>query len=82
MEPITVTGVEFYCKENAKVHHTEEYDLVNAEVPTPILRRGENFILALRFDRDYNPDTDAIRIRFGFGKEKYTFGNLLRRFCF
>lgn len=67
MDPITVTGVELYCKENAKVHHTEEYDLINAEVPTAILRRGENFYIALRFNRPYDGKTDAIRISFGFG---------------
>lgn len=68
MQPISVTGVEFYSKDNSKVHHTEDYDLVNAEEPTPILRRGENFYVALRFDRPYSADTDAIRISFGFGK--------------
>lgn len=68
MEPLNVVGVEFYCKENAKVHHTEEYDLINSETPTPILRRGESFYIALRFDRPYDTKADAIRISFGFGK--------------
>lgn len=68
MEPIAVIGTEFYCKENAKVHHTQEYDLVEAEQPTPILRRGEAFYVALRFNRPFEEEQDALRIILNFGR--------------
>lgn len=71
MDPIAVVGVEFYTKDNAKLHHTEEYDLINGEMPTPILRRGENFFVALRFDRPFDAELDVIRLSFGFGKKQY-----------
>lgn len=69
MEPINVERVEFYPKENAKEHKTTEYDLVSSsDVPTPIFRRGFNFFFAVKFDRDFDPSTDALRVHFNFGK--------------
>ncbi|CAH1183736.1 unnamed protein product [Phaedon cochleariae] len=69
MEPISVTSTELYCKDNAKRHHTEEYDLVKAETPTCILRRGDSFFLALKFDRNFDVEKDVIRVSFGFGEK-------------
>nr|XP_023022029.1 hemocyte protein-glutamine gamma-glutamyltransferase-like isoform X1 [Leptinotarsa decemlineata]XP_023022031.1 hemocyte protein-glutamine gamma-glutamyltransferase-like isoform X1 [Leptinotarsa decemlineata] len=69
MEPLTITGTELYIRDNAKQHHTDEYDLVKAETPTCILRRGAEFFLALRFNRDYDIEKDIIRISFGFGEK-------------
>lgn len=68
MEPLQVVRTDFYCKENAKAHHTDEYDLVKADPPTPVLRRGANFAMAIQFNRAFNPDFDVIRVRFEFGK--------------
>lgn len=69
MDPIEVQLTEFYPKDNARESHTEEYDLVNSpDFPTPILRRGCNFFLAIRFNREIDETVDVIRVRFGFGK--------------
>lgn len=70
MEPLQVVRTDFYCKENAKAHHTDEYDLVKADPPTAVLRRGANFAMAIQFNRAFNPDFDVIRVRFEFGKYK------------
>ncbi|CAG9771687.1 unnamed protein product [Ceutorhynchus assimilis] len=67
MEPIQPVGTEFYCKENAKESHTDMYDLLDTEVPFPVLRRGCNMFFAIRFDRDYVPTQDVIRVRFTIG---------------
>lgn len=70
MEPIKVDCVEFYARENAKESRTLEYDLVSAsEVPTAIFRRGCNVYFAVRFDRNYEPKQDAVRIQFCFGEK-------------
>lgn len=69
MEPMTVTGVDFFCQENAKGHHTDEYDLTKGETPTPILRRGEIFKLGINLNRAYDTEKDVIRVSFGFGEK-------------
>ncbi|CAG9854836.1 unnamed protein product [Phyllotreta striolata] len=69
MEPATVTGVNFHALENSKPHHTDEYDLVKSETPTPILRRGETFLMSISLNRKYDPEHDVIRISFGFGEK-------------
>ncbi|KAG6439855.1 hypothetical protein O3G_MSEX001145, partial [Manduca sexta] len=59
---------EFYSRDNSKDHHTEQYDLVNDNIlPNPVLRRGQNFFFAVRFDRTYDKQQDMIRIVFCFG---------------
>ncbi|XP_072377096.1 hemocyte protein-glutamine gamma-glutamyltransferase-like isoform X2 [Diabrotica undecimpunctata] len=69
MEPATVIGVDFFHKENAVKHHTDEYELVNAEAPTPVLRRGAVFQLGINLNRAFDPEHDTIRISFGFGEK-------------
>lgn len=69
MEPLEVEIAGFYAKENSQENHTELYDLVNAEQPTPIFRRGCNFYFSVRFNRDYDEENDVVRIGFGFGKK-------------
>ncbi|XP_018576112.1 hemocyte protein-glutamine gamma-glutamyltransferase isoform X2 [Anoplophora glabripennis] len=72
MEPLSVTNTEFYCMENAKLHHTDEYDLVKANPPTPVLRRGATFAMAIQFNRPFNQDADIVRVRFEFGPKPNT----------
>ncbi|XP_076269467.1 hemocyte protein-glutamine gamma-glutamyltransferase-like [Rhynchophorus ferrugineus] len=67
MEPIQPIGTEFYCKENAVEHHTDMYDLLDGEVPFPVLRRGATFFFAIRFNREYIPTRDVVRVRFAIG---------------
>lgn len=76
MKPIEPIGIEFYCKENAVESHTDMYDMLNSEVPFPILRRGCKFFFAIRFDRDYVPTKDVVRVRFAIGKSLNVVSNL------
>ncbi|KAG8192992.1 hypothetical protein JTE90_028112 [Oedothorax gibbosus] len=66
-QPIEVQVVEFYCKDNAKSHHTENYELLEGKDPAPVLRRGEYFFMAIRFNRIFNVHTDKVRIHLTFG---------------
>ncbi|XP_033341899.2 hemocyte protein-glutamine gamma-glutamyltransferase [Megalopta genalis] len=66
-EPLVVEEVYFYEKENATAHRTINYELVHLDPPTPVLRRGQTFNLALRFNRDYVDATDVVRMLFSFG---------------
>lgn len=78
-QPLKVELTEFYSRDNSKDHHTEQYDLVNDNIlPNPVLRRGQNFFFAVRFDRTYDKQQDMIRIVFCFGKNIlfYTYLNL------
>lgn len=68
MEPLVVQATDLYPKPNAEAHHTDMYDLVNMDPPTPVLRRGNDFYLAVSFDREFDPTLDVIRICFEFGK--------------
>ncbi|XP_044576670.1 hemocyte protein-glutamine gamma-glutamyltransferase-like isoform X2 [Cotesia glomerata] len=67
MEPLVVDTVYMYEKDNAKIHNTINYELVHLDPPTPILRRGQTFNIAIRFDREYNDETDIVRLLFNFG---------------
>ncbi|XP_065163119.1 hemocyte protein-glutamine gamma-glutamyltransferase-like [Atheta coriaria] len=72
MDPLEVQLTEFYPKDNAKACNTEEYDLVqNPDMPTPIFRRGCNIYFAVRFNREFNPEEDIVRIGFGFGAKPH-----------
>ncbi|XP_015904318.1 hemocyte protein-glutamine gamma-glutamyltransferase [Parasteatoda tepidariorum] len=68
--PNEVDLIEFYCKENAKVHHTENYDLLDGKDVSPIYRRGETFYFAIRFKRPVNLMTDKITLQFSFGPKQ------------
>ncbi|CAH0557746.1 unnamed protein product [Brassicogethes aeneus] len=69
MEPIKVEAVEFYAKPNSQENHTEEFELLSSETPSPIFRRGCNFYFALRFSRDFIENEDVVKICFGFGPQ-------------
>ncbi|XP_045458778.1 hemocyte protein-glutamine gamma-glutamyltransferase-like [Melitaea cinxia] len=67
-QPLKVELTEFYSRDNGKDHHTDQYELVNDTVlPNPVLRRGQNFFFAVRFDRICDKQQDAIRIVFCLG---------------
>ncbi|XP_022122190.2 hemocyte protein-glutamine gamma-glutamyltransferase-like [Pieris rapae] len=61
--PLKVELTEFYSRDNSKEHHTELYDLVNDNVfPNPVLRRGQKFLFAVRFDRISDKQLDIIHV--------------------
>ncbi|CAH2104455.1 unnamed protein product [Euphydryas editha] len=67
-QPLKVELTEFYSRDNGKDHHTDQYELVNDTIlPNPVLRRGQNFFFAVRFDRTYDKQQDVIRIVFCLG---------------
>lgn len=67
--PLKVELTEFYSRDNGKEHHTDQYELVNDTVlPNPVLRRGQKFFFAVRFDRIYDKQQDLIRIVFSLGE--------------
>ncbi|XP_015604650.1 hemocyte protein-glutamine gamma-glutamyltransferase [Cephus cinctus] len=66
-EPLIVESVHMYEKENATPHHTCTFEMVHLDPPIPVLRRGQAFAMALRFNREYVDETDIVRLRFSFG---------------
>lgn len=66
--PLKVDLCGFYARDNAKEHHTDQFELVQDPTATPVLRRGLPFFFAVRFDRQYDPAGDIIRLQFGFGE--------------
>ncbi|KAJ8921066.1 hypothetical protein NQ315_015862 [Exocentrus adspersus] len=72
MDPLEVSRVDLYCRDNAKAHHTDEYDLVKAEPPTAVLRRGATFYMAVEFNRPFTPGNDVVRVKFEFGPKPST----------
>lgn len=65
---IEIASCEFYIKDNAKAHHTENYDLLEEKDPSPILRRGQPFQMAIRFSRPFNMDSNSITVELTLGK--------------
>lgn len=66
-EPLVVEGVYMYEKENAEAHHTFNFEMIHEEPAIPVLRRGQPFNVALRFNREYMDETDIVRLLFSFG---------------
>ncbi|RLU19411.1 hypothetical protein DMN91_007968 [Ooceraea biroi] len=66
-EPLVVESVYLYEKENAEAHHTFNFEMVHQDPAIPILRRGQPFNMALRFNREYVDASDIVRLLFSFG---------------
>ncbi|KAH6946248.1 hypothetical protein HPB50_012451 [Hyalomma asiaticum] len=66
-DAIKVDAVEVYAKDNAKHHHTEMFDTLERSDPPLIIRRGQSFFLAVRFQREYQPGTDEVYLDFSIG---------------
>uniref|UniRef100_A0A1B6EUM3 Transglutaminase-like domain-containing protein n=1 Tax=Cuerna arida TaxID=1464854 RepID=A0A1B6EUM3_9HEMI len=69
MTALTVETVHTYTLDNAKIHHTDRYELVHNDPATPVLRRGQPFFMAVRFKggRVYRDFTDEIKFVFNYG---------------
>ncbi|RMX60001.1 hypothetical protein pdam_00001162 [Pocillopora damicornis] len=52
--------INFHITENQAAHKTENYP----EIEELVLRRGEVFDVTVKFNRDYNPDSDVITLLF------------------
>lgn len=65
---LQVTSLEFYVLENGKKHRTDRFELLQSKAKVPIVRRGQEFSVALKFDRDYVPNYDKVKIIFDLGE--------------
>lgn len=77
--PIQVQGVELYARENAKLHNTNLYELLDSKDSALILRRGQTFYMAIRFKKTFSPNLDTVRLHFEFGPPPHMMqkGNLI-----
>jgi hypothetical protein len=68
-EQLVVTSVHMYPMENAKLHHTNNFEVVHRDTPTVVLRRGQPFHLLISFaGRSYDPTKDLVQLVFTYGK--------------
>lgn len=65
--PNEVESVELFPRDNAKVHHTSNYEIVDSVNPALVIRRGDPFYIAVRLAQPYDPNRDKIRLEFMFG---------------
>ena len=56
--------INFHITENQAAHKTENYP----EIEELVLRGGEVFDVTVKFNRDYNPDSDVITLLLVSGK--------------
>lgn len=60
---LIVMNVKMYESTNKVAHHTDAYKLSNL-----IIRRGQEFIMGIVFNRPFNPDVDLFFIEFLIGE--------------
>lgn len=66
---LQVDLVDFNIIKNATAHRTDKYDLIHANNPVPVLRRGQKFSMSIKFkQRAFDKSNDSIRLIFNFGK--------------
>jgi len=67
-EQLAVTSVHLYPLENAKLHHTDKFEVLHRDNPTVILRRGQSFHLIIGFSgRTYDSNKDVVQLVFTYG---------------
>ena len=60
-----LTSVDILATENGQDHHTYDYELMERpEDAQLVVRRGQPFNLQLGFNRDFDPETDAVSLVF------------------
>ncbi|KAE8742256.1 hypothetical protein FOCC_FOCC012185 [Frankliniella occidentalis] len=75
---LQVENVHLYERQNAEEHRTVMFEQVHAEVPRAVLRRGQPFFLAIRFNRDLAPE-DVVTLIFTLGPEPHAMRDTLGR---
>ncbi|XP_063218712.1 hemocyte protein-glutamine gamma-glutamyltransferase-like [Bacillus rossius redtenbacheri] len=74
---LQVDGVRLYPLENSRRHHTDRFEMVHAEKPSVILRRGQEFDLMVMFrDRNYDVVRDTLQIVFTYGELAVTHASI------
>ncbi|KAK4873340.1 hypothetical protein RN001_015369 [Aquatica leii] len=70
---LETVSIDLYPLDNAGPHRTDKFEMVHEETPTPVLRRGQNFNIQVRFkQRSFQKDKDVIRLIFNFGSRPMT----------
>ncbi|KAK9506653.1 hypothetical protein O3M35_008548 [Rhynocoris fuscipes] len=68
---LKVSAVNLYAVENSKAHKTFKYEAVHLEPPTPIFRRGKEFVFDVTFeDRQYDNSIDKLRVLLQYEDEE------------
>ena len=62
--PGKVQAVDLLVTENGISHHTDVYDEMRQPQPNLVIRRGQTFLLQIKLNRSFNPDTDALSFVF------------------
>ncbi|KAL4235093.1 hypothetical protein ACF0H5_006731 [Mactra antiquata] len=72
---IRVVNVDLDVKNNARDHHTNEYDITDASVYDDreylVIRRGQSFKAKVEFSRPYDSSKDELRLVFQFGRRPH-----------
>ncbi|CAM1331837.1 F13A1 (predicted) [Pycnogonum litorale] len=66
--PLRVEDVDLCSKDNAKLHHTDVFELVDCEDPLPVLRRGQPFYMSIKFHQKVDEIKDHVKLSFLFGQ--------------
>lgn len=68
-EQLVVSSVHMYPMENAKLHHTDRFEVLHRDNPTVVLRRAQPFHLVIGFSgRVYDLKKDLVQLVFTYGK--------------
>jgi len=67
-----VSDIDLKIPENVRAHHTNEFDITDSLVYNSseflVVRRGQDFVVTINFNRAYDEKKDDLRIVFQFGK--------------
>lgn len=71
--PNEINSIELFVHENARAHHTIDYEIVDGINPPLVIRRSDVFVLGLKFRKPYDPRRDKVRLEFMFGELYFFF---------
>ncbi|GFS07385.1 hemocyte protein-glutamine gamma-glutamyltransferase-like, partial [Elysia marginata] len=79
VKTLTVKSCDFNIKENGKAHNTGSYEISSSwKDPQLVVRRGQPFNIDLKFNREYDPAQDDLKLVFEVGdKPNPTKGTLV-----
>lgn len=61
-----------YPQQNAERHNTSRYEIVQLKSPIPVIRRGQSFNVAIRFEGREFVDKDNLKVIFSLGNSPNT----------
>lgn len=66
--PNEINSIELFVHENARAHHTSDYEIIDGINPPLVIRRADVFVIGIKFRKPYDPRRDKVRLEFMFGK--------------